>query len=86
MFQIQLKKERTEERRKMFQLADRRRRGGSGESNELSNTPFNKWKKLLGNLPSGKSLDDTPKQETEEIPPPVKEDRVENKNKGDVIY
>ncbi|XP_056629914.1 transmembrane channel-like protein [Diorhabda sublineata] len=73
---IQLRRERTEERRKMFQLADRRRRGGSGESNELSNTPFNKWKKLMGNLPSGKSLDETPKQEDVQ-----KEGKPENKSK-----
>ncbi|CAH1179502.1 unnamed protein product [Phaedon cochleariae] len=79
---IQLRRERTEERRKMFQLVDRRRRGGSGESNELSNTPFNKWKKLLGNLPGGKSMDDTtPKQEENDIPEaPSEEEHNENKS------
>ncbi|XP_018564343.1 transmembrane channel-like protein 3 [Anoplophora glabripennis] len=75
---IQLRRERTEERRKMFQIVDRRR-VGSGESNELSNTPFSKWKKLLGNLPSGKTFDDTPKQESEDLPQPVK--KAEHKNK-----
>ncbi|XP_050515872.1 transmembrane channel-like protein isoform X2 [Diabrotica virgifera virgifera] len=74
---IQLRRERTEERRKMFQLADRRRRGGSGESNEISTAPSNKWKRLLENLPSGKSLDETPKQESED----QKDERVDNKSK-----
>lgn len=64
----------------MFQLADRRRRGGSGESNELSNAPFNKWKKLIGNLPSGKSLDETPKQEAEDVK--NKDERTETRGKG----
>lgn len=77
--QIQLRRERTEERRKMFQLADRRRRGGSGESNE---TPFSKWKKLLGNIHGAKSLDDTPKQDNEEILESVKEEKNETKSKG----
>lgn len=48
----------------MFQIADRRRRGGSGGSGDLENTPFAKWKKLIGNLPSGKSMDETPKAVT----------------------
>ncbi|XP_017769171.1 PREDICTED: transmembrane channel-like protein 3 [Nicrophorus vespilloides] len=60
---IQLRRERTEERRKMFQIADRRRRG-SGEFN----APFSKWKRILHGLPSGKSFDETPKQESEVIP------------------
>ncbi|KAI4471992.1 transmembrane channel-related [Holotrichia oblita] len=64
---IQLRRERTEERRKLFQIADRRRRVGSEGSGELGQTPFGKWRKLLYNLPSGKSFDDTPKQESEEI-------------------
>nr|XP_023025847.1 transmembrane channel-like protein 2 isoform X1 [Leptinotarsa decemlineata] len=76
---IQLRRERTEERRKMFQMTDRRRRVGSGESNDLSNTPFSKWKKVLGDLPSGKSLDETPKPDPEDIPEQVKE---ENGNKS----
>ncbi|GJQ78717.1 hypothetical protein Trydic_g2751 [Trypoxylus dichotomus] len=63
---IQLRRERTEERRKLFQIADRRRRVGSEGSGELGQTPFGKWKKLLYNLPSGKSFEDTPKQESEE--------------------
>lgn len=76
--QIQLRRERTEERRKMFQIADRRRRGGSEGSGELSNTPFGKWRKLMQTLPSGKSLDETPKCESEEIPvqPTVKADTI----------
>ncbi|KRT82265.1 hypothetical protein AMK59_3218, partial [Oryctes borbonicus] len=65
---IQLRRERTEERRKLFQIADRRRRVGSEGSGELGQTPFGKWKKLLYNLPSGKSFDDTPKQESEDTP------------------
>ncbi|KAJ8932823.1 hypothetical protein NQ314_014408 [Rhamnusium bicolor] len=79
---IQLRRERTEERRKMFQIADRRR-GGSGESNELSNTPFTRWKKLIGTLPSGKSFDETPKQESDDNNQPVKEKNMENKNKDE---
>nr|CAH7727032.1 unnamed protein product [Callosobruchus chinensis] len=63
---IQLRKERTEERRKMFQIADRRRKGGSGESTDLPNAPFTKWKKLLNNLPNARSFDETPKQDTDE--------------------
>ncbi|KAJ8941378.1 hypothetical protein NQ318_003631 [Aromia moschata] len=70
----------TEERRKMFQIVDRRR-GGSGESNELANTPFAKWKKILGTLPTGKSFDDTPRQESEDIPQAFKQEKVESKNK-----
>lgn len=69
----------------MFQIVDRRR-GGSGESNELSNTPFTKWKKLLGNLPSGKSFDDTPKQQSVDLAQPAKEEKNENKNKGSSSY
>ncbi|VEN35189.1 unnamed protein product [Callosobruchus maculatus] len=77
---IQLRKERTEERRKMFQIADRRRKGGSGESADLPNAPFNKWKKLLNNLPNARSFDETPKQDTDEVTPP-KEEKPESKNK-----
>lgn len=54
MFQIQLRRERTEERRKMFQLADTRRRVGSSA---LDNTPFARWKKALPSLPLSKSID-----------------------------
>ncbi|XP_066151559.1 transmembrane channel-like protein [Euwallacea fornicatus] len=77
----QLRRERTEERRKMFQLAVRRRRGGSGESTEQ--TPFDKWKKVLRNLPSTRSYDDT-RQESDDVIPSQKEkydDKVENKGK-----
>ncbi|CAH1999423.1 unnamed protein product [Acanthoscelides obtectus] len=77
---IQLRKERTEERRKMFQIADRRRKGGSGESTDLPNAPFNKWKKLLNNLPNARSFDETPKQDTDEVTPP-KEEKPESRNK-----
>ncbi|KAJ8915787.1 hypothetical protein NQ315_004599 [Exocentrus adspersus] len=78
---IQLRRERTEERRKMFQIVDRRR-GGSGESNELSNTPFTKWKKLIGSLPGGKSFDDTPRQQSEDVSQPDdKTAKVENKSR-----
>lgn len=65
----------------MFQLADRRRRVGSGESNEFTNTAYTKWKKLLG-TPPGKSFDETPKQETDEVAEGTKEEKSENKNKG----
>ncbi|XP_049885402.1 transmembrane channel-like protein [Pectinophora gossypiella] len=51
---IQLRRERTEERRKMFQLADTRRRAGSSA---LDNTPFARWKKALPALPLSKSID-----------------------------
>ncbi|CAG9781757.1 unnamed protein product [Diatraea saccharalis] len=51
---IQLRRERTEERRKMFQLADTRRRGGSSA---MDNTPFARWKKALPSLPISKSID-----------------------------
>ncbi|XP_059055114.1 transmembrane channel-like protein [Achroia grisella] len=51
---IQLRRERTEERRKMFQLADTRRRVGSSA---MDNTPFSRWKKALPSLPLSKSID-----------------------------
>ncbi|KOB70687.1 Transmembrane channel-like protein [Operophtera brumata] len=51
---IQLRRERTEERRKMFQLADTRRRAGSSA---MDNTPFARWKKALPSLPLSKSID-----------------------------
>ncbi|XP_018318769.1 transmembrane channel-like protein 3 [Agrilus planipennis] len=59
---IQLRQERTEERRKMFKLVDRRRRIGSGGSGEFDNTPFARWKKLLNNLPNQKSLEEVVKE------------------------
>ncbi|KAL7298233.1 hypothetical protein TKK_0009222 [Trichogramma kaykai] len=46
---IQLRQERTEERRKMFKIAEKRH-------NE-SETPFTKWKKILPNLGPRKSID-----------------------------
>ncbi|XP_045490237.1 transmembrane channel-like protein [Pieris rapae] len=49
----QLRRERTEERRKMFQLADRRR----GGSSSIDNTPFGRWKKALPSFPMNKSID-----------------------------
>ncbi|CAG5003308.1 unnamed protein product [Parnassius apollo] len=51
---IQLRRERTEERRKMFQLADTRRRGGPSA---IDSTPFSRWKKALPSLPMSKSID-----------------------------
>ncbi|KAL3276260.1 hypothetical protein HHI36_020975 [Cryptolaemus montrouzieri] len=60
---FQLRRERTEERRKMFRMVDRRRRAGSTGSGDPNN-PFYKWKKLLGNLPTGKSQDDPNRTES----------------------
>lgn len=69
MFQIQLRRERTEERRKMFQLADTRRTGSSA----MDNTPFARWKKALPSLPMSKSIDsDDRKTLTEETNEPIK--------------
>ena len=48
-----MRRERTEERRKMFQLVHRRRRGGSGA--DVSDTPYSRWRKILPVMPS-KSL------------------------------
>lgn len=45
----------------MFQIANRRKRGISSGSGNIDNSPFEKWKKLMSTLPSGKSLEDTPK-------------------------
>ncbi|XP_021914731.1 uncharacterized protein LOC110827408 isoform X4 [Zootermopsis nevadensis] len=50
---IQLRRERTEERRKMFQLMHHKRRGGSGA--DKSDTPYIRWRKILPVMPS-KSL------------------------------
>lgn len=47
----------------MFQIANRRRRGVSSGSGDLDNTPFGKWKRLMSTLPTGKSMEDTPKFE-----------------------
>lgn len=67
----------------MFQLADRRRRAGSGGS--CDQTPFSKWKKLLGNLPNNRSCDDT-RLESDDIVATQfeekEEDEKENKGKG----
>ena len=48
----------------MFKMVDRRRRAGSEGSGELGQIVLGRWKKLLQTLPSGKSFDDTIKQET----------------------
>ncbi|XP_045509876.1 transmembrane channel-like protein [Colias croceus] len=58
---IQLRRERTEERRKMFQLADTRRRTGSSS---IDNTPFGRWKKALPSLPISKSIDSDDRKTT----------------------
>lgn len=62
---IQLRRERTEERRKMFQMVDKRARKGSKDSE----TPFAKWKKLLPDL--------SPKPVTP-IPDLEKGEKIEN--------
>jgi len=59
VFQIQLRRERTEERRRMFQLVERRRRGVTS-SNDLGE----KWKKLLPALPSTRDEESTGDQPT----------------------
>lgn len=64
---IQLRRERTEERRKMFQMVDKRARKGSKDSE----TPFAKWKKLLPDL-SPKPI--TPSPDVE------KGEKIENGN------
>ncbi|KAK5642603.1 hypothetical protein RI129_008770 [Pyrocoelia pectoralis] len=56
---VQLRQERTEERRKMFQIAERKRTQMGGSSG-LDNTPFAKWKRLMHSLPSTKSTDEAP--------------------------
>lgn len=63
-----MRRERTEERRKMFQIADTRRKGGSCA---MDNTPFARWKRALPALPLSKSIDsddrkDIPSEETGE--------------------
>lgn len=76
----QLRRERTEERRKMFQIADKRRRNGSQGSGDLNN-PFGKWKKLLQTLPSTKSIDETPKMdpdESQEAPMEIKAETIKH--------
>ncbi|XP_045541983.1 transmembrane channel-like protein [Papilio machaon] len=60
---IQLRRERTEERRKMFQLADTRRRTGSSA---VENTPFTRWKKALPALPLSKSIDSDDRKTSDE--------------------
>lgn len=56
-----MRRERTEERRKMFQLADTRRRVGS---TAMDNTPFARWKKALPSLPLSKSIDSDDRKAT----------------------
>jgi hypothetical protein len=46
---VQLRQERTEERRKMFQLVDRRAEGGTGAAND---NLLSRWRKILPVLPS----------------------------------
>lgn len=65
MLQAQLFIERTEERRKVFQIA-KTKKGGSMGSAEFANTPFAKWRKLLSELPSSKNEDD-PKQFSQDM-------------------
>lgn len=77
---IQLRRERTEERRKMFQIADRRRRGGSEGSSEAQN-PFSKWKKLMESMPNTKSLDETPK-DSENMEASPREEKIDPDKKG----
>lgn len=64
----------------MFQIVDRRRRVGSLGSGEIGHNPFGKWKKLLNALPSGKSFDETPKLESDEIVQKQKEEKPRGKN------
>ncbi|KAB0796732.1 hypothetical protein PPYR_10793 [Photinus pyralis] len=75
---VQLRQERTEERRKMFQIADRKRAQTSGPGS-IDNTPFARWKKLIHSLPSTKS--------TEEPPPktPVDSDEEKMHKARDVV-
>lgn len=58
-FKVQLRQERTEERRKMFRIAGKRKRAGSSGSGGLDNNPFAKWKKLIQDLPAARSVDET---------------------------
>lgn len=48
-----MRRERTEERKKMFQMASRRKRGGS----DVDST-FAKWKRILSDVPSTKLSDE----------------------------
>ncbi|KAF6202236.1 hypothetical protein GE061_004634 [Apolygus lucorum] len=67
---IQLRRERTEERRKVFQLADKRRRG-----TDPSDSNFTKWNKLLESVPEGRtSLEISEKSE----PKPKLKDRSDS--------
>lgn len=80
-FQIQLRRERTEERRKMFQLADTKRRTGLSS---IDNTPFARWKKALPSFPMSKSIDsdDHKTVGSDEI----KEYTKSKKKKGNYIF
>ncbi|KAJ2954092.1 hypothetical protein O0L34_g2308 [Tuta absoluta] len=68
---IQLRRERTEERRKMFKLADTRR---AGSASALDNTPFARWKKALPAIPL-KSIDSDDRKTVTEEGEPVKATR-----------
>nr|CAD7452555.1 unnamed protein product [Timema tahoe] len=50
---IQLRRERSEERRRVMQLVGQRRRGGSG--GDSADTPFSRWRKIIPVLPPGKT-------------------------------
>nr|CAD7203507.1 unnamed protein product [Timema douglasi] len=50
---IQLRRERSEERRRVMQLVGQRRRGGSG--GDSADTPFSRWRKIIPVLPAGKT-------------------------------
>jgi len=45
---VQLRRERTEERRKMFQMVDRKAEGGDKDGNDAL---LSRWKKILPTLP-----------------------------------
>lgn len=66
----------------MFQIANRRRRGVSVGSGDLDNTPFGKWKKLMSTLPTGKSVEDTPKFEDPAKPDVVGKTDSHSRAKG----
>lgn len=48
LFQMQLRHERTEERRKLFKIAEKR--------HTVSETPLSRWKKILPALPQARNL------------------------------
>lgn len=60
VLQAQLFIERTEERRKVFQIAKTKKRE-SADSEEIINFQYAKWKKLLRELPSTRLIGESPK-------------------------